>query len=39
MEAGEFTLLLQRIDRGEEHAAERLLPLVYDELRSWPPPG
>lgn len=29
----EFTLVLQKIDRGEPSAAERLLPLVYDELR------
>jgi RNA polymerase sigma factor (TIGR02999 family) len=33
MPAGEITLILQRIERGEEQAADRLLPLVYDELR------
>ena len=26
-------MILQRIERGEEQAAERLLPLVYDQLR------
>jgi RNA polymerase sigma factor (TIGR02999 family) len=31
--AGEITLVLQRIERGEEQAADRLLPLVYDHLR------
>jgi RNA polymerase sigma factor (TIGR02999 family) len=31
--AGEITLILQRIERGEPQAAERLLPLVYDQLR------
>jgi RNA polymerase sigma factor (TIGR02999 family) len=31
--AGEITLVLQRIERGEEQPAERLLPLVYDQLR------
>ena len=25
--------MLQRVERGEEQAAERLLPLVYDQLR------
>lgn len=29
----EFTQLLSAIDQGEPHAAEQLLPLVYDELR------
>jgi len=29
----EVTQLLQAIDRGESQAAEKLLPLVYDELR------
>src|SRR6476659_497305 len=28
------TRLLQAIDRGESNAAEELLPLVYEELRS-----
>jgi RNA polymerase sigma factor (TIGR02999 family) len=31
--AGEITLLLQRIDAGDAQAAERILPLVYEELR------
>jgi len=31
--ASELTLLLQRIDSGDEQAAHRILPLVYDELR------
>lgn len=26
-------MILQRIERGEEQAADRLLPLVYDQLR------
>jgi RNA polymerase sigma factor (TIGR02999 family) len=30
---GDITVMLHRIGRGEEKAAERLLPLVYDELR------
>ena len=29
----EVTQILSAIEQGEEHAAERLLPLVYDELR------
>lgn len=29
----EVTVILQAIGRGESHAAEELLPLVYDELR------
>ena len=29
----EVTQLLDRIQRGDPHAAEQLLPLVYDELR------
>jgi RNA polymerase sigma factor (TIGR02999 family) len=29
----EVTLILQAIGRGESHASEELLPLVYDELR------
>lgn len=29
----EITLMLQAVRRGEQHAAEELLPLVYDELR------
>jgi RNA polymerase sigma factor (TIGR02999 family) len=29
----EVTRILSAIDRGEPHAAENLLPLVYDELR------
>lgn len=30
---GDITLILQRIEQGDPHAAEQLLPLVYDELR------
>jgi RNA polymerase sigma factor (TIGR02999 family) len=30
---GEITLILERVGRGEESSADRLLPLVYDELR------
>jgi RNA polymerase sigma factor (TIGR02999 family) len=30
---GEVTLILSRIEQGEPHAAEELLPLVYEELR------
>src|SRR5688572_191285 len=29
----DITVILQRIERGEEQAAERLLPLVYNQLR------
>jgi RNA polymerase sigma factor (TIGR02999 family) len=29
----DVTRILSAIDRGDPHAAERLLPLVYDELR------
>ena len=29
----EVTRILGHIERGEQHAAERLLPLVYEELR------
>src|SRR5437879_5855284 len=29
----EVTRILSAIDHGDSHAAERLLPLVYDELR------
>lgn len=32
-EAGELTLLLQRAEAGEVSAAEKILPLVYGELR------
>lgn len=31
--AGELTQLLRRIEQGEPQAADRLLPLVYDQLR------
>src|SRR5262245_43420448 len=31
--SGEITLLLQQIEGGDSSAAERILPLVYDELR------
>lgn len=30
---GDFTLLLQAANRGDAQAADRILPLVYDELR------
>lgn len=33
MSVGEITLILQRIEQGEPQAAEKLLPLVYDQLR------
>src|SRR6266850_7726986 len=29
----EVTLILSQIEQGDPHAAEQLLPLVYDELR------
>src|SRR5437870_9703504 len=29
----DFTRILSAIDRGDPHAAEQLLPLVYEELR------
>ena len=29
----EITRILEAIDEGDVHAAEELLPLVYDELR------
>ena len=32
-EAGEITLILQQIETGDRQAAQRLLPLVYEELR------
>jgi RNA polymerase sigma factor (TIGR02999 family) len=31
---GEVTRILSAIDQGDSHAAEQLLPLVYDELRA-----
>ena len=33
MTDGDITLILQRIDHGDPHAAEELLPIVYGELR------
>jgi len=30
---GDVTLILSRIEQGDGHAAEQLLPLVYEELR------
>ncbi|ACB75704.1 ECF-type sigma factor [Opitutus terrae] len=33
MKDGEITRVLQRIEQGDAHAAEELLPLVYAELR------
>lgn len=32
-ESHDVTLVLSRIEQGEPHAAEQLLPLVYEELR------
>ena len=29
----ELTVILQRLDQGDPHAANKLLPLVYEELR------
>src|SRR5947199_382706 len=29
----DVTQILNRIDQGDPHAAEQLLPLIYDELR------
>src|SRR5918996_1697938 len=29
----DVTLILSAVEQGEPHAAEKLLPLVYDELR------
>ena len=31
--SGEVTQLLHRLDRGDDDALERLMPLLYDELR------
>src|SRR5471032_3376551 len=33
MSAGEITVILQRIEAGDAQAADRILPLVYGELR------
>ncbi len=33
----EVTRILSAIEQGDPKAAEQLLPLVYDELRGWPP--
>jgi len=33
MNAGEFTVILQRAEAGDPQAADQILPLVYDELR------
>lgn len=33
MSAGDITLLLQQIEGGDDQAAARLLPLVYEQLR------
>ncbi|MES2693784.1 MAG: sigma-70 family RNA polymerase sigma factor [Verrucomicrobiota bacterium] len=33
MNDGDITVMLQRIEQGDAQAADRLLPLVYDELR------
>lgn len=34
MDPTDITLVLQQIERGEAQAADRLLPLVYEELRA-----
>ncbi len=33
----DVTRILSAIEQGDPHAADRLLPLVYDELRNWRP--
>ena len=33
----EITKIIHAIEGGDPHAAAQLLPLVYDELRGWPP--
>lgn len=33
MNEGDITLVLRRVGQGDPHAAEQLLPLVYEELR------
>jgi RNA polymerase sigma factor (TIGR02999 family) len=33
VETGDITVILQRVEQGDEQAADRLLPLVYGELR------
>ena len=33
MPSGDITVILERVGRGEESSADRLLPLVYAELR------
>ena len=33
MDASDITLMLQRIESGDDQAADRLLPLVYQDLR------
>jgi hypothetical protein len=35
----DVTQLLTALGQGDPHAAGRLLPLVYDELRGWPRGG
>ena len=34
----DVTRILSQIEDGDPNAAHQLLPLVYDELRSWPLP-
>jgi RNA polymerase sigma factor (TIGR02999 family) len=34
MVPGDITIVLQQIERGDEQAAARLLPLVYEQLRA-----
>ena len=33
----DVTQILSAIEGGDSQAAEKLLPLVYDELRNWRP--
>jgi hypothetical protein len=35
----DVTRILSAIEQGDPHAAEQLLPLVYDELRQDPLPA
>jgi hypothetical protein len=35
----EVTRILTAIERGDSHAAQQLLPLVYEELRTLAPAG
>ena len=35
----DVTRILSQIESGVPAAADQLLPLVYEELRNWPPPN